>query len=269
MSDFVPGFVERILSCAERNESRLCVGLDPIPGHMPGGFPDNAGGVRAFLQRIIEATADLVCAYKPNAAFFERLGADGFGLLQELREMIPSAIPMILDAKRGDIGSTARAYAEAVFDVIRADAVTVNPLLGSDSVAPFLEYKDRGVIVLCLTSNPGADDLQIPAGLPGRIACLANTWAETNPNVGLVVGATRPEKLKEIRTLAPERLILAPGVGSQGGDLARTMRAGGGGPGLIINASRSILYAGCGSDFADAARTEADRLRKAINDAGA
>lgn len=267
MSDSVPGFARRVLECAERNESRLCIGLDPIPGRLPGGFPESAGGVRLFLQRIIESTADLVCAYKPNAAFFERLGADGFRLLQDLREMIPSAIPMILDAKRGDIGSTAAAYAEAVFDVLRADAVTLNPLLGTDSVTPFLKYPHKGVFILCLTSNPGAEELQIAAGLPERVARLANTWARSNENVGLVVGATRPERLRAIRTIAPQRLILAPGIGAQGGDLAATMRAGAGGPGLLVNASRSVLYAGNGSDFADAARAEAQRLRKAIQDA--
>ena len=269
MSDSVPSFVARVLDCARLNESRLCVGLDPIPGRLPGGFPESAAGARHFLQRIIEATADQVCAYKPNAAFFERLGADGWQLLQDLRAMIPSAIPMILDAKRGDIGNTARAYAEAAFDVLRADAVTINPLLGTDSVAPFLEYKEKGIFVLCLTSNPGADDLQIAAGLPERIARLANQWAETNASVGLVVGATRPDYLRTIRAIAPERLILAPGIGPQGGALDETLRAGAGGPGLIVNASRSVLYAGSGSDFAGAARAEAQRLRRAINDASA
>jgi uridine monophosphate synthetase len=234
-------FYRRLTETALRNESLLCVGLDPQADRLASG-----DDLFRFCQRIVDATRDLVCAYKPNFAFFEVAGPSGLEALRRIVAYIHKTadVPVILDAKRGDIGSTAEAYARAAFEVWGADAVTVNPYLGGDSVAPFTAYTDRGVFVLCHTSNPGATDLQtLPC--PSRplyevVAEKAAQWG-----TGLVVGATFPEALARVRALAPQAWILLPGVGAQGGDLESALAAGlrEDGLGIVVIASRGVIYA--------------------------
>lgn len=240
------------------NDSLLCIGLDPRPERIPDG------DVLSFNRRIVDATSDLACVYKPNFAFYEALGIEGLRALQTSIDYIHNrGLPVILDVKRGDIGSTAVAYAHAAFDVWGADAVTVNPYLGGDAVEPFVTRREKGVFVLCHTSNPGAQDLQDlqVAGRPlyRRVAQLARRW-NRHGNVGLVIGATFPEELALIRVDAPDTWFLVPGVGAQGGDLEAAVTAGlnAAGHGLIINATRSIIYA-------DDPREAAHELRDRIN----
>jgi orotidine-5'-phosphate decarboxylase len=262
-------FFAKLREAIQRNESFLCVGLDPDPSRLP------EGDVAAFNRAIVEATADLVCVYKPNLAFYEALGPRGMEVLHQTLEAIPKNIPVIGDAKRGDIGSTAQAYARALFDIYGFDAVTVNPYLGGDALAPFLERADKGVFVLCRTSNPGGADLQdrlIGGDGDGRplyevVARLARDKWNVHGNVGLVVGATYPEELGRIRQLCPNMTFLLPGVGAQGADVAAAVRnaldeEGGG---FIITSSRQILYASSGGDYAQAARRAAQALRDEIN----
>lgn len=228
-------------------DSLLCVGLDPHPDDLP---EQNLEAVRQFCQRLIDATSDLAAAYKANAAFFEAFGAPGVALLQEVIASIPQGIPVILDAKRGDIASTAQAYARAAFRVLGAGALTVNPYLGRDAVEPFLEDAQKGVFLLCKTSNPGSADLQdLTVGSQGyylyeEVALLAQKW-NVHQNLGLVVGATHPQELARVRRLVPELWILAPGVGAQGGDLQAAFRAGlrTDGLGLLLPVSRAISRA--------------------------
>jgi orotidine-5'-phosphate decarboxylase len=260
-------FREKLEAATARNGSLLCVGLDPDPARLP---IDDVG---EFNRAIVEATADLVCAYKPNLAFYEALGEDGYAALRETLAAIPPDIPTIADGKRGDIGNTARAYARAVFDVLGFDAVTVNPYLGGDSLEPFIEREDRGVFVLCRTSNPGAADIQDLAvasdggsrPLYEVLAELARGW-DSRGNVGLVTGATYPEELRRVRELCPDMVLLVPGVGAQTGDLAAAVRGGvdARGGGMLVNASRGVLYASKGADFAEAAREAARALRDEI-----
>lgn len=261
-------FLQKLLDVSRRNHSLVCVGLDPDPKHLP------VADVFTFNKAIIDATADLVCAYKPNLAFYEALGLQGWEALKRTAEYIPRAIPIIGDAKRGDVGNTAQAYARALFDFFGFDAVTVNPYLGSDSVAPFLEYQDKGVFVLCRTSNPGAADFQdLTLGEEHRpLYELVAEWARErnrDGNVGLVVGATYPEELNRVRRLCPGMVLLIPGVGAQGGDLDLAVRYGVDSQGerAIINSSRQILYASAGKDFAVAARKAAIELQYSINKA--
>jgi orotidine-5'-phosphate decarboxylase len=262
-------FFAKLREAIQRNESFLCVGLDPDPSRLP------ERDVAAFNRAIVEATADLVCVYKPNLAFYEALGLQGMEVLHQTMEAIPENIPVIGDAKRGDIGSTAQAYARALFDIYGFDAVTVNPYLGGDALAPFLERADKGVFVLCRTSNPGGADLQdrlIGGDGDGRplyhvVARLARDKWNVHGNVGLVVGATYPEELGRIRQLCPNMTFLLPGVGAQGADVAAAVRnaldeEGGG---FIITSSRQILYASSGRDYAQAARRAAQALRDEIN----
>jgi len=258
-------FRDKLIEAGRRNQSLLCVGLDPDPSLLKGT------PVVTFLQAIIEATQDLVCTYKPNLAFFEALGAGGMQALLEALRGVPAHVPIIADAKRGDIGNTARFYARALFEVYDFDAATVNPYLGHDSVEPFLAYEERGVFLLCRTSNPGAEDLQSLRLADGRplfeaVAELANEW-NTRGNLGLVVGATWPEELERIRAICPDMPILLPGVGPQGADLAQALRAGldAQGGGIIVSSSRQVLYASSGDDFARAARRAALSLRDEIN----
>ena len=251
-------------AAAARSGSLLCVGLDPDPELLPPGV-DRA----TFLRTVIEATADLVCCYKPNAAFFEVDGAAGWEDLRATIAGAPADVPMLLDAKRGDVGHTSSFYARAVFDTLGADAVTVSPYLGGDGVEPFLAYADRHSFVLCRTSNAGARELQdlLVDGRPlyEHVALLANGW-NTRGNVGLVVGATYPEEAARIRALCSELLILMPGVGAQQGDLEAAVRAArdARGGGVLVNASRAVLYASRGADYAQAARAAARTLRDAI-----
>ena len=262
-------FFAKLREAIQRNHSFLCVGLDPDPARLP------EGDVAAFNRAIVEATADLVCVYKPNLAFYEALGPQGMEVLQRTLEAIPKGIPVIADAKRGDIGSTAEAYARALFDVYGFDAATVNPYLGGDALSPFLERADKGVFVLCRTSNPGGADLQdrlIAADGHARplyevVAELARDKWNVHGNVGLVVGATYPEELGRIRQLCPDMTFLLPGVGAQGADVAAAVRNAldEGGGGFIITSSRQILYASSGRDYAQAARRVAKALRDEIN----
>jgi orotidine-5'-phosphate decarboxylase len=262
-------FFAKLREAIQRNQSFLCVGLDPDPARLPDR------DVAAFNHAIIEATADLVCVYKPNLAFYEALGPRGMEVLQRTVEAIPKGIPVIADAKRGDIGSTAEAYARALFDVYGFDAATVNPYLGGDALSPFLERADKGVFVLCRTSNPGGADLQdrlIAADGAARplyevVAELARDKWNTRGNVGLVTGATYPEELGRIRRLCPDMTFLLPGVGAQGADVAAAVRNAldEGGGGFIITSSRQILYASSGRDYAQAARRAAQALRDEIN----
>ncbi|MCX7044949.1 MAG: orotidine-5'-phosphate decarboxylase [Candidatus Sumerlaeota bacterium] len=259
----------RLLNAAiARTASRLCVGLDPDAKHLPAGMNKDAAGMRDYLLRVIEATHDLVCAYKPNLAFFEAMGRQGYDILKEILAQIPGSVLTIGDAKRGDIGNTSKCYARALFEDLKFGAATVNPLMGSDCVEPFLEFKDRLCFLLCLTSNPGADDFLLPEKLYLRIARKAAEWNSRHGNVGLVVGATRPEYVAEIRAAAPALPFLIPGVGAQGGEIERVVQAGRDdeGQGLIFNVSRAILYAGTSADdFAVKAREAAMRYRDAMN----
>lgn len=262
-------FFAKLREAIQRNDSFLCVGLDPDPARLP------ERDVAAFNRAIVEATADLACVYKPNLAFYEALGLQGMEVLQRTIEAIPDDIPVIGDAKRGDIGSTAEAYARALFDVYGFDAVTVNPYLGGDALSPFLERADKGVFVLCRTSNPGGADLQgrlIAADDDSRplyevVAELARDKWNVHGNVGLVVGATYPEELGRIRQLCPDMTFLLPGVGAQGADVAAAVgnALDEGGGGFIITSSRQILYASSGKDYAQAARQVARALRDEIN----
>ncbi len=268
-------FLEKLRSSAAKNRSWLCVGLDPDPERLPEPLRDRPllEALERFLRAIVEATYDLVCAYKPNSAFYEALGPEGLALLRRLvREIVPGRIPVILDAKRGDVASTARLYARAAFDVVGADAVTVSPYLGFDAVEPFLRYGDRGVFLLCRTSNPGArefQDLPCDGGpLYQRVAERARAWrAQSRAELGLVAGATYLKELAVVRGIVGEEtLLLVPGVGAQGGDLERAARAAANAQGenAILVAARSVLYASGQKDFAEAARREAKRLRASI-----
>jgi orotidine-5'-phosphate decarboxylase len=258
-------FRDKLTQAAERNRSLLCVGLDPDPAKIP------SERLTSYLCSVIEATSDLVCAFKPNLAFYEQYGEEGYAALRAILAAIPNDIPTIADAKRGDIGHTAEAYARAIFDQLGFDASTVNPYGGGDSVEPFLRYRDKGVIVWCRSSNPGAGDLQdLPVGTDARplyqvVAGLARAW-DTNGNVGLVCGATYPDQLAVLRGMCPDMPILVPGVGSQEGALQASVLAGldARGGGIIVNASRALLYASSGPDFAQAARTQAEALRNEI-----
>ncbi len=270
-------FIDKLTSAIRNNKSLLCVGLDPDPALMPDRV-----GVSEFNREIVDATHDLVCAYKLNLAFYEALEAEGLDALKQTIEHIPDNIPVIGDAKRGDIGNTAKAYARAIFDNLNFDATTVNPYLGFDSVEPFIQYKDKGVFILCRTSNAGAVDFQSlrceAETLPGLeserghrplfeiVALKARQW-NIHGNIGLVIGATYPDELRLIRASHPNMPILIPGIGAQGGDLALAVRYGVDSQGemAIINSSRQVIYASRGKNFAKAARRAASELREQIN----
>jgi len=258
-------FVSRLLNASRGNRSLLCVGLDPDPSKLP------VRDVFEFNRAIIDATADLVCCYKPNLAFYEALGIRGLQALRKTLAHIPKDIPVIGDAKRGDIGNTATAYAKALFGYYKFDAVTVNPYMGYDSVKPFLDYRDKGIFVLCRTSNSSASDFQDLVDNFGMkfyqtVALRAGDWNKGG-NVGLVVGATFPEELREIRKLCPDMPLLIPGVGAQGGDLELSVRYGvdANKEKAVIVAARQVIYASKGPDYAQAARKAAGELRDAIN----
>lgn len=256
-------FFDRLASIQTKNKSLLCLGLDPEPAKLPSVFTKRNGAeVARFNREIIEATSDLVCAYKPNWAFYEALGLDGLRALEKTLEAIPDHIPVVADAKRGDIGNTAAAYAKSIFEYWNADAVTLSPYMGFDTLEPFLAYQDRAVYALCLTSNPGSADFQVPGRLYLRVA---RTLAErdTLGNIGLVVGATQPRRIASVRQAAPKLPFLLPGVGTQGGSARAAVRgASGERPGsVLVNVSRSVLFASSGRDFAEAARRAADAFR--------
>lgn len=265
-------FIEAVKAGWDQKNSLLCVGLDTDIDRIPAHLRTRQTPLFDFNRAIIDATADLVCAFKPQIAYYAASRAERE--LESTIDYIHTAhpeIPVILDAKRNDIGSTAAMYAREVFDRYQADAVTVNPYLGADALEPFLARRDKGVIILCRTSNPGARDIQ-DLESNGRtlyqiVAMKAATEWNTNKNVLLVVGATYPQELAEIRVLAGDMPLLVPGIGAQGGDVEAAVTSGKTpqGTGLIINSSRGILYASSGDDFAEAARNAALRLRDEIN----
>ncbi|GAB3538929.1 orotidine-5'-phosphate decarboxylase [Noviherbaspirillum agri] len=269
-------FIEKLTAAWTANNSLLCVGLDPDIAKFPAHLQSQPDAIYAFCKAIIDATAATACAFKPQIAYFAALRAEDQleAICEYLRANYPK-IPIVLDAKRGDIGATAEQYAREAFERYGADAVTVNPYMGFDSVAPYLEWKDRGVIILCRTSNPGGSDLQFlnADGKPvyQHVAQLvADKW-NTNGQCGLVVGATFPDELAQVRRIVGEMPLLVPGVGAQGGDVRATVLAGktGNGTGMMINSSRAILYAKpdaqAGEDFTQAARRVAMETRDAIN----
>ena len=262
-------FRQKLAHATESNRSLLCVGLDPDPNRLAGR------DVAAYLCAVVEATSDLVCAFKPNLAFYEQYGEAGYAALRAVLRAIPDHIPVIADAKRGDIGHTAEAYARAIFDELGFDAATVNPYLGGDAVAPFVDRASKGVFIVCRTSNPGAGDLQdlpVVTEAGGRplyeaVAELAVAW-NRHGNVGLVAGATYPAEIRRLRKVCPDMPFLLPGIGSQAGDLESAVLAGldAQGGGIVVNAARSVLYASDGPDFAEAARAAAQALRAAIEE---
>jgi len=263
-------FFKRLALIQASQDSLLCVGLDPDPDRIPPGFRAEPQSVLAFNRAVIDATADLVCCYKPQLAHYAAIGAEA-ELEATIEYIHERKLPVLLDGKRGDIGSTAERYAAELFERYNADAATLNPYLGLDSMEPYLEHPDRGCFILCRTSNPGGADVQnlrLDTGeqVYEHIARQAATRWNTRDNIGLVVGATQPAEIARIRELTGSMTLLVPGVGAQGGDIRETMAAGEGG-GLILSSSRQILYAheDGEADFAVAAR-EAPRLtRKEIN----
>ena len=291
-------FNEKLLKTAGRNKSWLCVGLDSDLKKIPRHLGTDPEAVLKFNRLVIESTSDLVCAYKPNSAFYESLGPDGMRILKETIEAIPDDVPVILDFKRGDIGNTAAMYARSAFEYYGVDAVTVNPYLGQDSIEPFIGYKDKGVFVLCVTSNRSSNEIQKrlmihdePPPLENisprakaktlaeffrcststvymHIAGLAMEWNKYG-NIGLVVGATSPIELEKIRKMFGEEMpILIPGVGAQGGDLENAVENGSNSVGnmAIINVSRGIIYSDYGSSFQESVRRKATYYRDAIMD---
>ncbi len=267
-------FIDKLNAAWKRNDSLLCVGLDPDTARLPAHLQGRPDGIVEFCKAIIDATADLACAFKPQIAYFAALGAEDQleAICRYLRENY-SHIPLILDAKRGDIGATAHQYAREAFDRYGADAVTVNPYMGFDSVEPYMEWKDRGVIVLCRTSNAGGSDLQFldVGGQPlyQHVARLVAEKWNRNGQCALVVGATFPEELAQVRAIVGDMPLLVPGIGAQGGDIEATVKSGrtAGGTGMMINSSRAIIYAQPqgDEDFAAAARRVALETRDAIN----
>jgi orotidine-5'-phosphate decarboxylase len=272
-------FIEMLQDAQRRNGSMLCVGLDPDPARFPGALRGDASRIHDFCARIVDATADLAIAFKPQIAYFAAHRAEGQleQLMHHIRRAAPH-VPVILDAKRGDIGSTAEQYANEAFDRYGADAVTLSPFMGFDSIEPYLKREGKGAFLLCRTSNPGGDDLQNQrlASVDGapllyeHVARLAQGPWNRNGQLGLVVGATYPAEIERVRQVAPTVPLLIPGVGAQGGDAAATVRAGWrpDAP-IIVNSSRAILYASAGDDFAQAARAEALRTRDLLEAARA
>ena len=268
-------FRSRLVAAQAQNASMLCVGLDPEPAKFPAGWKDDPARIFDFCASIVDATKDLVCAFKPQIAYFAAQRAEDQleRLMAHIREVAP-AVPVILDAKRGDIGATAEQYAREAFVRYRADALTLSPFMGLDSLEPYMRHDGKGLILLCRTSNPGGSDLQAQVLEGGeklyeRIARLAaGEWSRRSGQLGLVVGATFPAEVARVRELAPTLPLLIPGIGAQGGDAEATVRAGHrpgtpGGP-IIVSSSRAVLYAGAGADFADAARRVAEATRQQL-----
>ncbi len=266
-------FTDKLRNAWMSRRSMVCVGLDPDLTKLPDSVRKADHPIFEFNRRIIDATCDLVCAYKPQAAYYAGQDADGdlAMTMDYIRERCPD-VPSILDVKRGDIGATAAMYAREAFDRYGADAATVNPYMGLDAVRPFLDRADKGVFILCRTSNPSSGDLQALKA-DGRTICehvaaLASTRWNYNGNAALVVGATYPDELRRVRALCPDLPLLVPGVGAQRGDVAAAVRNGtdADGWGLVVNSSRAIIYASSGDDFAEAAARAAAELRDRINE---
>lgn len=272
-------FLDMLRTAERQNGSMLCVGLDPEPAKFPAAMQGDASKIYDFCAAIVDATADLVSAFKPQIAYFAAHRAEDQleRLMAHMRRAAPG-VPVILDAKRGDIGSTAEQYAKEAFERYGADAVTLSPFMGFDTIQPYLKYHGKGAFLLCRTSNPGGDDFQNQrlssvAGEPllyEHIAQLAQGPWNLNGQLGLVVGATYPAEIERVRTLAPTLPLLIPGVGAQGGDALATVKAGWrkDGP-IIVNSSRAVLYASSGADFAQAARQEALKTRDILQAARA
>ena len=265
-------FTQMLDAVAQRQRSMLCVGLDPEPSKFPNGWKDDAERIFDFCAAIVDATKDLVCAFKPQIAYFAAHRAEDQleRLMAHIKRNAPD-VPVILDAKRGDIGSTAEQYAREAFVRYQADAVTLSPFMGLDSIEPYMSFEDKGLILLCRTSNPGGSDLQAQRLADGRLLyehlarLAAGPWNRTG-QLGLVVGATFPAELARVRELAPTLPLLVPGVGAQGGDAATTVKAAARpGGALMVNSSRAVLYASSGEDFAQAARAVARQTRDALN----
>ena len=263
-----------LAQATDRHASLLCVGLDPEPSRFPGAWKGDAGKIFEFCARIVDATKDVVCAFKPQIAYFAGHRAEDQleALMAYIRRTAPD-VPVILDAKRGDIGSTAEQYAREAFVRYQADAVTLSPFMGFDSIEPYLKYDGKGLILLCRTSNAGGSDLQAQTLANGdklyeHVAKLAAGAWNRDQRLGLVVGATFPQELARVRELAPTLPLLIPGVGAQGGDAAATVAAAWrtDGP-IIVNSSRAVLYAGSGEDFASQARAVAVATRQALDQA--
>lgn len=272
-------FHQQLQSAWASQGSMLCVGFDPDPQRLPPSLQGKPEGIYEFCREIADATVDLVCAFKPQFAYFasQRAEAQLEKLIKHLKDTYPH-IPVILDSKRGDIGSTADHYALEAFERYGADAVTVNPYMGFDTIEPYLKHVGKGVIVLCRTSNPGGSDLQflnVESGEPLylHVAKLAAEKWNSSGQISLVVGATFPEEIAKVRAIVGDMPLLIPGIGAQGGDIDATIKAGriagAPGTGMIINSSRAILYASAGSDFAQAARTVAQNTRDALRAAAA
>ncbi len=268
-------FAQKLAQAIKKNNSLVCVGLDPDFAKLPDAVKQSKTSIFDFNKAIIDATAGLVCVYKPNSAFYEAKGADGIAQLRQtcvyIHEHYPD-IPIILDAKRADIGNTNSGYVSYAFEYLGADAITLHPYLGKEALQPFLDQTDKGLIILARTTNEGAGELQDVQvnGKPlyQHVADIVSTRWNANGNCLLVAGAVYPEEMKEMRRIAgPDMIFLVPGVGAQGGDLAATMKAGlgGGSDNLMINSSRGIIFASNGPDFADAARQQALQLRNEIN----
>ncbi|TWO70959.1 orotidine-5'-phosphate decarboxylase [Caenimonas sedimenti] len=272
-------FIDMLRGAQQRNGSMLCVGLDPEPSRFPADLKNDASRIYEFCARICDATEDLVIAFKPQIAYFAAHRAEDQleRLMRHLRDNLPH-VPVILDAKRGDIGSTAEQYAREVFERYGADAVTLSPFMGFDSVQPYLKYEGKGAFLLCRTSNPGGDDLQNQrlASVEGQpllyehVARLAQGPWNLNGQLGLVVGATYPAEIERVRAIAPTVPLLIPGVGAQGGDAVATVRAGwrADAP-IVVNSGRAIIYASDGEGYAEAARREARRTRDLLEAAKA
>lgn len=261
-------FSNKLKAAIKRTGGCLCVGLDVDLAKLPKDIPKDGHGALRFCRSIVEATRSLAVAYKPNMAFFESLGTHGFEILELLRQSIPQDTLFIADAKRGDIGNTSQAYAKAFYELLKADGVTLSPYMGKDSIEPFLDYPGTCSFVLCLTSNPSSADFQLQELKDGgklyeKVARTAVEWGKGKKGeVGLVVGATQTQHLKDLRKLVPDAVFLVPGVGAQGGDLQGVLKEGRSkdGFGIVVNVSRQILYASSDTDFADKARAEAQKL---------
>ena len=262
------GFFENLSMIVKERDSMLCVGLDSDISKLPAACVREQNPQLFFNKAIINATHDIACCYKINLAFYESAGRKGMEALEGTLAALPSSVLVIADAKRADIGNTSKHYARAIFDTFGFSAITLNPYMGFDSLEPFFEYHDRGMFVLCLTSNPGADDFQIPHTLYREVARKCCEWNATFGNIGLVTGARYPEQLAEIRQLYPEAWFLIPGIGAQGGDLKAVLTHGARADelGMIINASRAVIFASRDADFAEHARTEALSFTQAIRE---
>lgn len=265
-------FTEKYNAAVSQNNSFVCVGLDPDPAKLPEHLKGSSDPITTFLNEIVAATKDIACAFKPNFAFYGAHGIGGWQALEKTIQVIPDHIPILLDFKAGDIGNTATQYARMAYEQLHVDAVTVNPLMGTDAIEPFLEFQDKCAFLLCLTSNPGSADvlrLKTDQGyLFEELARKSVIWNKTGP-CGLVVGATHPDDLLKIRNIAADLPILLPGVGAQGAETDAIVQNGldASGSGILVNASRSILYASNGPDFAQAARESAENLRNILNSA--